>query len=534
MIVRVLPHFRCWLAVVLMTALVLDGVALTALAGPDGAGDGWEPAARQQDAGNDDDDDRDRQRKRRSESDRSGQDRDRSAQNPSGQVTAQDEDDDGDNDGDNDGDDDDDDGCEIDDDDGVAETDDFCDDQAIIRLATGADVDMLNESFMTETIDAIDGQRLYLLQLPRNSDELAVAAQLAADSRVAWAELNFIDQAPEGSPRRFYLRGGDVPQPGTLDQVYAPELMGVAAAMTCASGAGVTVAIIDSGLDPDHPAFANTARRGEWNAFSNQDGAGNVDDIGNSEDDDGDALIDEMTGHGTHVAGIVVQIAPGATIMPIKALDSDGGGQAFYLARAMYRALDHNADVINLSLGSTANTRIVREASDDALSRGVFVAAAAGNAGPSGPREYPATLDGVFGVAATDRQDRAADFSSTHASLALSAPGADVVSAFPIDQPPDNKLGSPYALWSGTSMATPWIAGAAALLLDRNPGWSPNQIAAQLRTTAAPINGSAQGTGSGRLDAGAAVGCEPRAQVGDDSTKDTNDEKKKKKRKNRR
>lgn len=399
--------------------------------------------------------------------------------------------------------------CLIEDPDGIAETDGYCADQTIVRLAAGVDVNAINATFATETVDEVSGQRLFLLRLPDNSDEAAFAAQLDADARVVWAERNFIDQTPEGRPHRFFPRSDGMPVAGSLSQAYAPELIGAPAAWECASGSDVLVAVIDSGLDPDHPAFANTPMNDKdaWNAFSNQDGFGNVDDIGNSEDDDGDGFEDEMTGHGTHVAGIITQIAPGAAIMPIKALDSDGVGQAFYLARAIYRASDRSADIINLSLGSTANTRVVREATNAAVSGGILVVAAAGNAGPSGRREYPATLNNVFGVAATDDRDRPAEFSNVHASLDLSAPGVDIVSAFAIDQPPDNPLGSPWALWSGTSMATPWVAGAAALLMEQNPGWSANQVAARLRATAAPIQGSPAGMGSGRLDAGAAVAC---------------------------
>lgn len=404
-------------------------------------------------------------------------------------------------------DDDDDDGCDVVDDDGDPSTDGFCSDQAIVRLAGGADIAGVNADFGIETIDQIAGQQLFLLRLPSGSNEPQFAQLLEDDPRVAWAELNFVDQAPEGSPRRFFPSSGKyVPQPGTMNQAYAPGLIGFAA-VECVDGRGVSVAVIDTGLDADHPYFANTTVRDAWNAFSNQDGAGNVDDIGNAEDDDGDTVIDEMTGHGTHVAGIVAQAAPGAAIVPIKALDSDGVGQAFYLARAIYYALDRNVDVMNLSLGSTANTRIVREAASDALGAGIFVAAAAGNSSSTGPREFPATLDGVFGVAATDQQDRAAAFSSTHASLDLSAPGVGIVAAFPPNQPPANPIGSEFVTWSGTSMATPWVAGAAALLLERRPQWTPEQVADRLRTSAAPIAGSPAGMGAGRLDVAAAVDC---------------------------
>lgn len=420
--------------------------------------------------------------------------------------------------------------CVIEDTDGDPLTDGYCRDQAIVRLVAGADIDAVNIDFDTKKIDDIAGQQAFLLALPQDSNELQFARDLEADSRVAWAELNFIDQAPEGRPQRFFLRGDTRPRPGSLNRAYAPALMGVAEPGACGTGAGVSVAILDSGYDPSHPAFANTQVRGAWDAFTNQDGAGNVDDIGNDEDDDADGLKDEMTGHGTHVMGIVTQLAPGATIVPIRALNSDGIGQAFYLARAIYRAVGENADVINLSLGSTADTRIVREAVDDAIAAGIFVAAAAGNNGEEVPmpREYPGTQPGVFGVAATDAQDRPAAFASTHPRVSLSAPGDQIVSAFAIDQPPAQPLGSDYALWSGSSMSTPWVSGAAALLLAQNPSWTADDVAAQLRSTAAPINGRAAGMGSGRLDVGAAVGCSAGPDAPQEKVKDKKDDKKKK------
>ena len=538
--------FAKWLFVALIAALIADPLVLTALADDDGDDGGDEVESGWVNDGDDDDadylvpapveaapaaplagdDDRDRTGTQ-ANGKRSRRDGDRTQQRSQTRQLAQVADDD----------DDDDDGCEIEDDDGDIDTDGYCADQAIVRLTAGSDVAAVNAEFATETIDEIGGQRLFLLRLPSGSDEAQFAQNLQADHRVAWTELNFVDQALEGSPRRFFPSGGDVPQPGAMDEAYAPALIGATAA-ACVNGSGVTVAVIDTGLDADHPAFAGAAVRDAWNAFNGQDGAGNVDDIGNGEDDDGDSLVDEMTGHGTHVAGIVRQLAPGATIMPVRALDSDGLGQAFYLARAIYYVIDRNADVVNLSLGSTANTRIVREATADALAAGMFVAAAAGNAGPTGPREYPATLDGVFGVAATDQSDYAADFSTTHGSLDLSAPGAGIVSAFPPDEPPSNPFGSEYALWSGTSMATPWVAGAAALMLDRRPQWTPVQIAERLQATAAPIIGSAGGMGAGRLDVAAAVDCGPSANggisPGSDDGASAKDKHKKQKRKKRR
>ena len=100
----------------------------------------------------------------------------------------------------------------------------------------------------------------------------------------------------------------------------------------------------------------------------------------------------------------------------------------------------------------------------------------------------------VIGVTATDAHDRPAGFSSVQASLDLSPPGDGILSAFALDKPPSNSLGSPCALWSGASMAMPWVAGAADLLLERNPNWTPDQIANQLQTIAVPINGARPST----------------------------------------
>lgn len=439
---------------------------------------------------------------------------------------------------------DDDDECLILDDDGDDATDGYCAMQAIIRTQPAADIEQLTDDYDLDIIADISGQPVYLLSLPPRYDEVQTVADLAMDSRVVWAELNRVDRAPEGRPQRFFLRGQE-PLPGSMNQAYAPHLVGITAPGACGTGAGVRIAVIDSGIDPSHPAFENTDLRHAWNAFSNQDGLGNVDDIGNDEDDDLDGYVDEMTGHGTHVTGIITQIAPQATIIPIKALDSDGLGQAFYLARALAYAVDREAEIINLSLGSTADARVVREAVNEALQTGTFVAAAAGNNGGQEPIEYPGAQTGVFAVAATDRLDRRADFSSYHPAVSLSAPGVDIVGPFPLDQPPGAKLGSDYALWSGTSMATPFVSGAAALLLAQNPAHVADDIAARLRTTADPISGSANGMGSGRLDAGAALGCageeppptvtppsgEQQATANPDAGQDKDKKKKKSKRK---
>jgi subtilisin family serine protease len=204
------------------------------------------------------------------------------------------------------------------------------------------------------------------------------------------------------------------------------------------------------------------------------------------------------------VAGIIAQVAPGAGIMPVKVLDSDGVGDAFYVAAGVYQAIGSGADVINLSLGSTRDSRVLAEAVAAANEAGIVVVAAAGNADREAPPEYPATDERAFGIAATDAQDAKSEFSNYHPDLLLSAPGTDIISAFP---------GGRYVRWSGTSMATPWVAGTAALLLAGDPDLTVAEIGDRLGASADPIpdrDSRYDGRlGAGRLNAGAAVDCTP-------------------------
>jgi major intracellular serine protease len=415
-------------------------------------------------------------------------------------------------------------GGDDDDDDGVL----FCAGQVTVRLQPEASVGDLPQEYQGAEVATIAGRNVLLLEVDPGQEETA-ATDLADDPEVLWAELNFVGNAPQGNPSRFFPRvGGDnAPVKAKKANSYGRGLIG-ASARRCVDGRGVTVAVIDTGLELNHPFIRNSKKRKNrvvqpWNAFTEESSREALADIGDNLDndpagDDGEGgsssgLIDEAVGHGTHVAGVVLQAAPRASVMPIKALDSDGVGQAFFLAKAIARAVDQNADVINLSLGATATSRAVEDAVAEAVANGIVVVAAAGNAGGiepgSGavvpaPPEYPAATDNVIGVGATDRNDAPAVFSSRYDLVDLSAPGVDIASAFPRGA---QGVNSQYARWSGTSMAAPWVAGAAALLLDFEAGQSPAQIAQALTTSAAPFDPPAASMGSGRVDVRDAIDC---------------------------
>lgn len=368
--------------------------------------------------------------------------------------------------------------------------------QAIVRLHPGVDGDAFAARFGITVLRVIPAENIYLVSLIpglRDEDE---AAALSADPDVAYAELNFTGQAPEARVRYFFSSGdGDtvpVDRPGLPPELNLP-------ARSCVTGTGVVVAVLDTGLDPAHPLLAPSVLP---NGVNMVDNTFDITDAGNGVDEDGDGDIDEMTGHGTHVAGIVAQIAPDAGILPVKVLDSDGIGDAFFVAAGLYYALEQGADVVNLSLGSTFDSRTVSDAVAAATTRGVPVIAAIGNQGVEQPPEYPASEAAAVGVAATDEDGNKADFSIFNAEVDLSAPGVDIASASP---------GNQYVAATGTSMSTAIVTGAYALLLEQAGDLDPAAILQTFARATDPIpepDAVVTGKiGAGRINIGAAVDC---------------------------
>jgi subtilisin family serine protease len=381
------------------------------------------------------------------------------------------------------------------DDDGDPSTDGYYAGEAIVRLHHGADIGAFGARHGTGLIAAIPAHDLYLLRLPADRDSVAVERELAADPDAVWAELNYAAGAPEGRPGYFFTSRGEADAPAAP---YGPALVGAPQAQRCTTGAGVVVAILDTGVDPRSPLLQARVLPG-WNALAS---SADTRDAGNGRDDNGNGYVDELTGHGTHVAGIVAQIAPDAAILPVTVLNSDGVGDAFFLAAGIYYAVDSGAQVINLSLGSTYDAHVIEEAVAAANGAGAVVVAAAGNSDRAQPVEYPAANRGAVAVAATDEADRKSAFSNYGKLVKISAPGTRITSAF---------AGGGEATWSGTSMAAPFVAGAAALLFAEHPDWSRTKVIARLRATARDLDvlnpDYVHQLGTGRLDVAAAADC---------------------------
>ncbi len=299
-------------------------------------------------------------------------------------------------------------------------------------------------------------------------------------------------------------------------------------ALDTGTGTKVVVAVLDTGIDTGHQKLSG-------NIWQNPDPLDEI-NLGDEEnpyiiryDTHGWNFIDDSphisttAAHGTHVAGIiaaeeestsgpvaggVVGLNWGAGIMAVEVLDTDGSGTVWSVARGIVYAVRRGADIINMSLGFNPGVDIIpplKEACRYAYSRGVLIIAAAGNdggdAGYGGGICQPAVFSSVMAVAATDLNDRRADFSSYGRGVEIGAPGVDIKSTLP---------GDDYGRKPGTSMAAPFVSGAASLIIsvwkDQGLSWTPEQVR-QTLTSSAENSGRAWNRykGYGRLDAGAAL-----------------------------
>ena len=240
-----------------------------------------------------------------------------------------------------------------------------------------------------------------------------------------------------------------------------------------ARGDGVTIAVIDTGLDFTHPAFEGSlAPASSWHDF--------VD--GDAQPQDEGVLGLGEAGHGSEMAGIALQVAPGIKLMPLRVLDQEGQGDVLSVASAIVWATDHGAQIINLSLGAEAPVEAVTQALAYANAHGVMVAAAAGNSGQPGLDTPAAQLSGSalnvsVGSVSTAAMNVKSDFSRYAPGLDVLAPGEDILGP---------ALQGQAASWSGTSMATPMVS--AALALGLGSGWTPQHSVQVLRATAQSLD----------------------------------------------
>lgn len=333
---------------------------------------------------------------------------------------------------------------------------------------------VINKSFRAQSLTTNSSNGVHQIILPAGTDVARVAQEYAELPYVEYAEPNHIRRALY-SPSDPYFN-----LQWTLPKIGAPDFWDKASATP------VIVAVIDTGVDYTHEDLAKKVIKG-------------YDFINN----DNDPMDDHF--HGTHVAGIIAAetnnaigiagVAPNAKILAIKVLSRTGEGTDLQISKGIMYAADNGAKIINLSLGGPGWSFILDDAVQYARKKGCLVVASAGNAG-TGETYYPASYSGVVSVGATDSYDKKALFSNYGTDIDIAAPGVEILSTY-------NNGGTPgYVYASGTSMATPAVCGAAALIFAGNPTYSGDQLqrALLLATNDLGIPGRDDYFGYGQVD----------------------------------
>jgi thermitase len=304
-------------------------------------------------------------------------------------------------------------------------------------------------------VDQIESTNVFLMRIPVGSTVEQIIDILELDPDVEWAEANLIVtlvETEQRSPVFIDQRSPvfiDGSSPGDYFDQQVLDRIRVKPAHEISTGQGAIVAVIDTGIDPTHPALKDRLLlpRGRILDFVDND----VDPSETCPRDPKDA---PACGHGTFVAGIISLVAPNARILPLRAFNAEGQGTTFDIAKATTYAAGR-ASVINMSFGMSGSSFVLRDAISRVWNRALLVASA-GNGGEAA-RHYPASDERVIAVAATDADDRKADFSNYGEHIDVSAPGVGIYSAYP---------GNRFGTWSGTSFSTAFVSGQAALLFS--------------------------------------------------------------------
>ncbi len=336
----------------------------------------------------------------------------------------------------------------------------FAPDRVIVKFAPGLSPYLVNEivtSHAATVVRDIPPLGIKVLRVAKGH-VLDTVAALSKNPNVIYAEPDFAVHATFDPNDPYYA-----------SRQYGPQIIQANLAWDFTQGSSsVIVAVVDSGVDPNHPELAAKLLPG-------------YDFVNNDPDPSDD------NGHGTHVAGIVAAatnngigvagIGFNTRILPVKVLNAYNSGYWSWVADGILYAADHRAHIINLSLGGTTPSSVLQDAVNYAWSHGTLIVAAAGNNANSTPF-YPAAYDVVMGVAATDYNDARWGLSNYGSFVSVSAPGASVYSTC------WDSGSSTYRYMSGTSMAAPHVSGVAALLLAQNPGRSNAELRSIIEATA--------------------------------------------------
>ncbi len=369
----------------------------------------------------------------------------------------------------------------------IGATDVFVADEIIALAVTGATatvgIDVARDFglvLLDETDVALTGDRVLRFRIPDGRDVQAVVTALAADARIEGPQPNYVYRAQQGSSAK----------PPPPDLQYALAKVGLLDAHTLSTGAGVLVAVIDSGVDASHPDLVGAVE-------AELDVSGGAQRKPPSADP-----------HGTAIAGIIAArglvrgIAPAARVLSVRAFTPGFAGSAAtattaILIVAMDQSMGRGAAILNLSFAGPADPllhRLVKAAA----AKGGMIVAAAGNKGPEAPPVYPGAYPEVIAVTATDAADRIYAKANRGAYIAIAAPGVDVLAP---------GVAKSHQMQSGTSFAAALVSGILALMRERTPGLSLDDARAALTASAIDLGtpGPDIEFGAGRVSATGAL-----------------------------
>ncbi len=356
----------------------------------------------------------------------------------------------------------------------------------IVEMKNGEDVSALATEGATR-LRSVPHSSVYLVRV-NSADPERVLNKIRGHSAVAAAETNVAVTMTTPPPTGNFegdvnhamadLLEGD----GSVNffgsnvlKLYAKqpalEITKASQVWNISTGLGTRIAYIDTGVDPDHEALKPWLDPG-FDLIQNRTSA-EIDGLDHAMADllekrfcflldrNVDLLLNQQPqtasafGHGTMVAGLLHAIAPQATLIPIKAFTPDGNTTMFAIVDGIYRVVEAGADVLNMSFSTGTDSQALHKAINTAHSTGMTLVASVGNESTNVTARYPAAYQGVYGIAATDLNDKLAFFSNYGKEVSLAAPGSPVVSTAP---------GNRYALAWGTSFSSPIVAGAFALV----------------------------------------------------------------------
>ncbi len=385
------------------------------------------------------------------------------------------------------------------------------------------------------TGQAPDLSNVYMYDIPEDADIDAVCQQFATDPHVEYAQPDYTIVATLVPNDPYFNSSGSWGQ--SYDDLWGLKKIQAVPAWDVTQGQGVVVGVVDSGLDYTHPDIAA-------NVWTNP-----REIAGNKIDDDGNGFVDDVrgwnfagnnndpkdgNGHGTHVSGTIaavgnnnlgiIGVAPQAKIMPVKALDDNGSGSSTSLAQAILYAAKNGADVISNSWGCGSpcpSNPVVEDAVRTAYNLGAVVVFAAGNSADDVSKYSPTNMTNPkpIVVAASDQLDQPTSFTNFGATVDVTAPGGGTnisPPASPVNNilslkssactictsAPNLVIGGNYLRIAGTSMATPHVSGAAALIIAKQPSITNEEVRQLLRNSADDVGpvGFDPKTGAGRIN----------------------------------